>query len=162
MRYALAFILAAACYSSPSDPITEIKGTWGGDNAGLIASDTSAHVHIGCTLGDTSVPIRPDASGRFDVPGTYNIDAYPIDRGIIHPARFTGSVRGDELTITVTLTDIGNQLGPVKLVKGKEPKMGPCPICREPMAAVGRYPGAESPQRRQVVDSLSPRPRELT
>ena len=161
MRYALAFILAAACYSSPSDPITEIKGTWGGDDAGLIASDTSAHVHIGCTLGDTSVPIRPDAAGRFDVAGTYNIDAYPVDRGIIHPARFTGSVSGNELTITVTLTDIGTQLGPVKLVKGKEPKMGPCPICRTPLSAVGPSPKAEGP-RRVLVDPLSPRARELT
>jgi hypothetical protein len=126
------FILAAACTTNPSDPITEIKGTWGGDDAGLIASDTSAHVHIGCTLGDTSAPIRPDASGNFDVSGTYNVDAYPVDRGIVHPARFTGYVSGNDLTITVTLTDNGIQLGPARLVKGKEPKMGPCPICRDP------------------------------
>jgi hypothetical protein len=125
-------LIAAACTSNPSDPVTEIKGTWGGDDAGLIASDTSAHVHIGCTLGDTSTPIRPDARGNFDVSGTYNVDAYPIDRGILHPARFTGTVSGNELTITVTLVDTGAQLGPVRLVRGKEPKMGPCPICRKP------------------------------
>ena len=35
-------------------------GTWGGDNAGLIASDTSAHVHIGCTLGDVQLVFGQD------------------------------------------------------------------------------------------------------
>ena len=132
MKLTALLLIAAACTSNPSDPITEIKGTWGGEDAGLIASDTSAHVHIGCTLGDTSTPIRPDATGNFDVSGTYNVDAYPIDRGILHPARFSGTVSGNELTIKVTLVDTGAQLGPVKLVRGKEPKMGPCPICRKP------------------------------
>lgn len=128
----LVLFIAVACYSSPSDPISEISGTWGGDNAGLIATDSSAHVHIGCTLGDTSIPVRPDAYGRFDITGQYNIDAYPVDRGIFHPARFAGSVSGDELILTVTLTDTGAKYGPVTLTRGKEPKMGPCPICRRP------------------------------
>lgn len=125
-------LAVAACYSSPSDPVTEIAGTWGGDNAGLIATDSSAHVHIGCTLGDTKAPIHPDVYGNFDVTGTYNVDAYPVDRGITHPARFSGHVSGSELTLTVTLTDTGAQLGPVNLIKGKEPRMGPCPICSKP------------------------------
>ena len=28
-------------------PLDELQGTWGGENAALIADDTSAHVHIG-------------------------------------------------------------------------------------------------------------------
>ena len=125
-------LIFAACYSNPSDPVGEISGTWGGDNAGVIATDSSAHVHIGCTLGDTKSPIRPDGYGNFDLTGTYNVDAYPVDRGILHPARFSGHISGNELTLTVTLTDNGVQLGPVTVVRGKEPKMGPCPICRRP------------------------------
>ncbi|HUQ18972.1 MAG TPA: hypothetical protein VM099_05110 [Gemmatimonadaceae bacterium] len=127
----LSVVLIAACHNTPTVP-TEIVGTWGGDNAGLIATDTSAHVHIGCTLGDTKDVIRPDANGRFDVAGTYNVDAYPIDRGITHPAQFTGSVAGNTMTLTVALTDTPRTLGPVTLIYGKEPKMGPCPICRKP------------------------------
>lgn len=146
-------VLAAACYSRPSDPIGEITGTWGGDDAGLIATDSSAHVHIGCTLGDTSAPIRADAYNHFDVTGTYNVDAYPVDRGIIHPARFTGQVSGNELTLTVTLTDTGTQLGPVTLVKGKEPKMGPCPICRKP----GERRRVDAPMTRIQLDSSNAR-----
>lgn len=126
------FIAALACYNASSAPIIQVVGTWGGDNAGLIASDTAAHVHIGCTLGETNSSIRPDPDGHFDVVGTYNVDAYPVDRGIIHPARFSGQIAGHTMTLTVILTDTGRQLGPVTLVYGKEPKMGPCPICRAP------------------------------
>src|SRR4029079_8764027 len=118
----LSVAILAACHNTLTVP-TEIVGTWGGDNAGLIATDSSAHVHIGCTLGDTKSPIRPDAYGNFDVAGTYNVAAYPVDRGIVHPARFAGHVSGNELTLTVTLTDNGAQLGPVSVVRGKEPKM---------------------------------------
>jgi hypothetical protein len=132
IRCILSLAVAVACYNGPAAPITEVLGTWGGDDAGLIASDSTDHVHIGCTVGDTDTPIHPDAYGRFDVAGTYNVNAYPVDLGILHPARFFGRVDGDKLTLTVTLTDTGQQLGPVTLTHGKEPKMGPCPICRKP------------------------------
>ena len=137
MRVRIALSMAAiallgACYGAPAAPITEIVGTWGGDDAGLIATDSTVHVHIGCTLGDAVGPVRPGADGSFEALGTYNVDAYPIDRGITHPARFNGRIVGQSMTLTVTLTDTARQLGPVTLTYGKEPKMGPCPICRTP------------------------------
>jgi hypothetical protein len=131
----ISFVIAAAIAigcASTGAPITDITGTWGGNNAGLIATDTSAHVHIGCTLGDTKGRIIPDAEGRFSISGTYDVDAYPIERGIIHPAVFSGQIVGRTMTLTVTLTDTARVLGPVTLVFGKEPQMGPCPICRHP------------------------------
>lgn len=119
-----------ACSGAIATRVTEVNGKWGGDNAGLIVDDTDVHVHIGCTLGNATGPIRPDANGRFETTGTYNVDAYPVDRGIIHPARFSGHIDGETMTLTVTLTDTARVLGPVTLIYGKEPKMGPCPICR--------------------------------
>lgn len=128
----LSIFTLLACSAATSTPIRDVAGTWGGDNAGLIVNDTDVHVHIGCTLGDALGPIVTDADGRFEATGTYNVDAYPVDRGIIHPARFTGQIVGQTMTLTVTLTDTARVLGPVTLVYGKEPKMGPCPICRVP------------------------------
>jgi hypothetical protein len=128
----LSIFAILACSAATSARITEVVGTWGGDNAGLIVTDTDVHVHIGCTLGDAVGPIRPDGNGRFEATGTYNVDAYPVSRGIVHPAQFTGQITGQTMTLTVSLTDTARVLGPVTLVYGKEPKMGPCPICRVP------------------------------
>jgi hypothetical protein len=130
----VATVSILACSTATTARITEVAGTWGGDNAGLIVTDTDVHVHIGCTLGDAVGPIHPDANGRFEATGTYNVDAYPVDRGITHPATFTGQVLGQTMTLTVALTDTARVLGPVTLIYGKEPKMGPCPICRVPKA----------------------------
>src|ERR1700736_6880512 len=107
MRIPLVFSTFAvlSCSAATSTPIAQVVGTWGGDNAGLIVSNTDVHVHIGCTLGDALGPIHPDANGRFEATGTYNVDAYPVDRGIIHPARFTGQIFEQTMTLTVSLID---------------------------------------------------------
>ena len=136
-RAALAFVAAVAAFGPcdlmrSSQPPGPVVGTWGGENAGLMADDSSAHVHIGCTYGDVHQQIVPDSSGKFDVPGEHNITAHPVDRGILHPARFSGRVVEGSMTLVVTLTDTAVTLGPVKLVYGTEPRMGPCPICRVP------------------------------
>jgi hypothetical protein len=146
----VAMVSVLACSAATSARITEVSGTWGGDNAGMIVTDTDVHVHIGCTLGDAVGPIHPDADGRFEATGTYNVDAYPVNRGITHPATFSGQVVGQTMTLTVSLTDTARVLGPVTLIYGKEPQMGPCPICRvpkgirprsQPMAAPLKAPG---------------------
>jgi len=130
---ALALVAAIGCGDGPPTPIVvRLDGTWGGEDAGLIVTDSLAHVHIGCTLGDASGPIFASPDGRFEAAGTYNIDAYPVDRGIIHPARFIGQIAGRMMTLTVELTDTTVVLGPVLLIRDREPQMGPCPICRVP------------------------------
>ncbi len=133
MRPLAALLLTGALScNGPDLPVAEVTGTWGGNDAGLIVNDSTTHLHIGCTNGDIPGVIIPDAAGNFTVVGTYNINAYPIDQGIRHPARFSGNTRGRSLTITVTLTDTAVTRGPATVIFGVEPRMGPCPICRVP------------------------------
>ena len=113
-----------------------VVGTWGGENAGLIGDDTSAHVHIACTFGNVAQGIEPGSDGHFDVAGSYVLRAYPVYVGPTLPARFQGSVVGKTLTLSVvvqdTVADTTVTLGPVQLYLGRDPRMGPCPICRKP------------------------------
>ena len=126
-----AIAVSAACgQNAPNFPGGVVTGSWGGDNAALMADDTSAHEHIGCTYGNVHQPIVEDANGAFDVPGEQDITAYPVDRGVLHPARLRGTIAGDAMTFTVTLTDTAVTLGPVSVTYGKQPIVGPCPICR--------------------------------
>lgn len=130
-------VLALACAGSPSETVTPPTqlpvGTWGADGAGVVVADTLAHVHIGCTKGDFPLPASLDADGRFNVPGSYILRAYPVQRGPSLPARFAGVVRGSSLTLSVAIDDTVEKklvaLGPVTIVLGRVPNLGPCPIC---------------------------------
>src|SRR2546422_11024067 len=95
----LTLILARDCDIGGPRFHGPIQGTWGGENAGLMAFDTTAHVHIGCTAGDTKQAVVADEQGRFDAPGRYNITPYPVARGPGPPARVTGS--GDRAMMTL-------------------------------------------------------------
>lgn len=126
-------------------------GTWGGDSAGVIVTDTLTHVHIGCTYGDLRGRVVLDADGRFTRAGSFLLRAYPVAIGPTMPAQFTGRVSGSTLTITVTVSDTISRTvvvrGPAVVRLGVEPKMSNCPICRTPGERRGR---AESRYERMV------------
>ena len=132
-------VLMGGCLGSslvpPSD--TELSlGTWGGEGSGVIVTESEAHVHIGCTFGDMPGIIQLDASGRFTVAGSYVLRAYPIQVGPSLPAQFSGRVRGRILTLAIAVNDTVEKklvaLGPITVEYGRQPEMGPCPICRVP------------------------------
>jgi hypothetical protein len=134
-------VVAAACSSSAVNPVPADGkvplGTWGGDNAGMIVGDTAMHLHIGCTFGDVSGRVAVDANGSFDVPGSYVLRAYPVMVGPSLPARFVGRLDGSVATVTVTVNDTVQHAtvvkGPVIVLLGEQPRLGPCPICRRPV-----------------------------
>lgn len=115
---------------------TLVRGTWGGNDAGLILTDATAHVHFGCTNGDFPAPIELGEDGRFSVSGEYLLHAYPVAIGPTMPAELAGVVRGRDLTMTVAVNDTVNGrlvvLGPTTVTLGHEPRMQMCPICAMP------------------------------
>ena len=135
---ASALALARCDGRSPvGPPPTELaRGTWGGDNAGIIVGEDVAHAHVSCTYGDFPVPVPLDADLRFSVSGEYLLRAFPVAVGPTMPAQFARVLRGDTLTLTVAVNDTIEKrlvvLGPVTVVFGKEPNMGVCPICENP------------------------------
>jgi hypothetical protein len=108
-------------------------GTWGGDSAGLIVTESATHLHIACTYGDVEGLIAVGADGRFDVTGSYVLRAYPVAVGPSLPARFIGKLEGATATITVIVDDTVEHKsvtrGPVIVTFGDAPRVGPCPIC---------------------------------
>jgi hypothetical protein len=132
-------LLVGSCSGSsllpPSDGILAV-GTWGGDNSGVIVTDSAVHVHVGCTFGDMPGNVPLDATGRFTIDGSYVLRAYPIQIGPSLPAQFSGRVSGRTLTLAIAVHDTVEgkvvALGPITVVYGRAPEMGPCPICRVP------------------------------
>ena len=134
----LALVATVATCGGMLDPSGDhiALGTWGGTNTGMIVSDSGTHLHIGCTFGDVVGIVPLDSAGRFDVAGSYMTHAYPVMVGPSMPAQFTGTVHHGEITVIVAVNDTVAHtlavLGPVTLQYGKDPQMGPCPICRTP------------------------------
>jgi len=136
----LATLFLAACARTdsigPGDTLP--VGTWGGEGAGLIVEDTIAHVHINCTFGNFAGPITLDDNRRFNVAGEYVLRTYPVMVGPPQPAQFAGVIESNTLTLTVAVNDTTEKklvaLGPVVVYLGREPNLGPCPICRKPTA----------------------------
>jgi hypothetical protein len=143
---AVAVVVAALGCGGSGRPVLDRvpSGTWGGEDAGLVVGADGAHAHVGCTAGDIEGEIALDGEGRFDVPGTYDVDAFPVSRGIVHPARFTGRTDGRRLSFTVRLTDNGQTLSSGDLVLGREPRMRSCPICARPGRTIRREATASS------------------
>jgi len=137
VRALVATLIMVGCGEGPAGlGSTLTAGTWGGDDAGLLLSETNAHVHFGCTKGDFPAPIELDEEAHFSVSGEYLIRAYPVAIGPTMPAELAGVVRGNELTLTVAVNDtIDHELvvfGPTTLKLGSEPHMQICPICEMP------------------------------
>lgn len=136
---ALLGLLVGSCFESSLLPPSDsrlARGTWGGDNSGVIVTDSAAHVHVGCTFGDMPGNIQLDANGRFTIDGSYVLRAYPVQVGPPLPAQFSGRVAGRTLTLAIAVNDTVEKkvvaLGPITVVYGRQPQMGPCPICRAP------------------------------
>jgi hypothetical protein len=138
----IAALLFVSCFSEqrilPPGSDELAVGTWGGDNAGVIVDDSLAHVHVGCTLGNFARPVAFTERGNFSVTGEYLLKAYPVARGPMLPAQFTGTVRSNKLTLTIVVNDTTENktvmLGPVTVTLDQPPQLGPCPICRTPKA----------------------------
>ena len=139
-RLLAAAVVATACATrdalNPPAGTHIALGTWGGEGAGVIATDSLTHIHIGCTFGDVIGRVVLDVDGRFNVSGSYMLRAYPIAVGPSVPAQFSGRVEGSTLTLIVAVNDTVARklvaLGPVSVRFDRQPKLGPCPICAVP------------------------------
>jgi len=131
MFRALALVAAlAACGDSRIGPPEIITGDWGGDHAGLIATPDSGTLEYDCAAGRITEPLRPRRDGSFTAVGTHT----PGHGGPIRidevlpkrPARYTGRVDGDHLSLTVVMTDSAVTVGTFDLYRGRSPHVFKC------------------------------------
>jgi len=131
MRRSLTFlaVLGAVACMDPELP-APVLGEWGGDHLGLVATLDGADLEYDCATGRTSGAIVPDGAGRFSVPGFHSPGhggpAFEGEEPVNLPARYDGTVRGDLMTISVTLPDWAMTLGPFTLKRGGAPHVFKC------------------------------------
>ncbi len=98
-------------------------GTWGGQHAALVLGDSGGRIEFDCAHGTIDEPLAVDAQGRFDARGTYSREhGGPIrveEREEKRPARYSGSVTGGTMSLTITVTGFPTAVGPYTLEHGK-------------------------------------------
>lgn len=118
----IAFVTTVAS----SKPV--VTGAWGGQHASLNVSDKGAKLEFDCAHGEITKPIKPDSHGRFNVPGTFTMEhGGPVmrdEKPDSSPARYSGQVKGDTMTLTVTRGR--EKLGTYALKRGEAPKLMKC------------------------------------
>jgi len=114
-------LFAAGCTTGPTDARVA-TGEWGGTNVDLRVSDTASSARFKCgALGEITGPLVLDGSGHFDISGTYD----PVlVLGGPRPARFTGTVNGTNMTLSVEAE--GQPVGTFQLAFGIAGSFEPC------------------------------------
>ncbi len=131
MRRAVALLACGLCAcATPSAPARPIVGQWGGQHVGLVLTETGGQLDYDCAAGSIDGPLVGDSSGRFTAAGTHTPGTGgPAQVGVIppsYPPRYTRSIRGDTMILTVDVAAIGARIGPYPLRRGAEPVLMRC------------------------------------
>ena len=110
-------LLALGC-SSPTAPA--VLGSWGGTQASLVLTPAGGTLSYACGAGTVDSAWMLSDAGRFLASGQHFFGGGPVppQGHPPHPARYTGQVQGDVFTLSVTLSDLNQSLGPFHLVRG--------------------------------------------
>ena len=105
-------------------------GTWGGEHINLTVNGNSGTIEYDCAKGTITGPLVVDSGGGFKLAGTHTVErGGPIrsdESSNARPAVFTGTVRGETMSLTVTLSDTNENVGTFSLVHGKTGKLFRC------------------------------------
>jgi len=117
--------LALGC-QPPTGPVA--AGTWGGTDASLVLTAAGGALSYPCGAGTIDSSWSVSSTGAFAATGEHFFGGGPAPLGgrPPHPARYTGELRGDDFTLTVTVTDLDEVLGPFHLVRGGPPVQEQC------------------------------------
>jgi len=104
------------------------NGTWGGKGIVLDVADGVATVEYDCAHG-TIERLEPGRDGGFEARGTHTVESFGPTRAggeSARPARYTGRVSGDTMTLTVTLADTQEPVGTFSLGRGRRTRLVKC------------------------------------
>ena len=103
-------------------------GIWGGPHISIEVGEKSARIEYDCANGMIDGPLVVDSNGNFKLRGTHRIErGGPIradDDTKGQPATYTGSIKGNTMTLTLRLGD--SEAETFTLEKGREGDLVKC------------------------------------
>jgi len=105
-------------------------GAWGGKHVRMEVSGEGALLEFDCAKGRIKGRVTLDAEGRFSANGEFAREGFgPRDedqaaKGV--PALYTGEVKGESMTLTVTLSGTAEEVGTYTLTRGRQARLWKC------------------------------------
>jgi hypothetical protein len=127
----------ASCGRAVADNVSGEKiqsvqaGTsWGGAHARADVEAEGVNFEFDCAHGAADGPLALGSDGRFDLKGYFVAErGGPVRAGEEEkrrPARYSGRVEGETMTLDVTLTESGDSIGTFTLTRGQAARLTKC------------------------------------
>jgi hypothetical protein len=104
------------------------SGEWGGQHISINVGAKSATIEYDCASGVIDGPLVIDADGHFNLRGTHRPErGGPVradDNRAGHPATYTGTIKGNTMTLTLKVGDSEDET--FTLEKGKPGELVKC------------------------------------
>jgi hypothetical protein len=105
-------------------------GTWGGPHIRIEVGASSATINYDCANGTINGPLTMDRKGNFTWRGTHNREhGGPVridETSNGRPAIYSGSIKGDTMTLTVKLADTNEVVETFTLKRGAAGRVFKC------------------------------------
>jgi hypothetical protein len=122
--------------SNPPGPGTPVpggtaltQGRWGGTGLQMDVRSDGAHIEFDCARADIKQALVTRPDGSFDWLGTYVQEhggPVLVDDSQGRPARFTGTVSNNVMTLSIVYTDDNSKIGTWTLQQGNEGRIMKC------------------------------------
>lgn len=118
LRFPLIVLTGSLACSSPTAPSAE--GAWGGETVSLSLSRSGGVLTYQCGAGTIDPGWTLSREGHLTGTGQHFFGGGPVppQGRVPHPAQYAGGVSGSAMFLTVTVTDVGQTLGPFILLRG--------------------------------------------
>jgi hypothetical protein len=112
---------------APDSPVK--AGQWGGPHISMTVASASTDIEFDCGRATAPGTIDADAEGRFVTTGTF-LQERPgpttPDGPQKRPMRLSGTVKGNDMQVSIVLTDSNEDLGSFTLTFGTTPRLVKC------------------------------------
>jgi hypothetical protein len=127
--FVVVIVLAVCAVIAQAQKMNRIaRGVWGGQHISINVGATSAAIEYDCAKGVIDGPLVVDDDGHFNLRGTHIMErGGPIradENPKGKPASYTGSIKGNTMTLTLKLAD--EDVETFTLEKGKRGELFKC------------------------------------
>ena len=126
----LVLVIAASAASRPRRMQRLSTGTWGAPHIRINVEQGSATIDYDCAHGTIAGPLTFDSKGRFSWRGTHQREGPGPTRvgqeSNGRPAIYTGSVKGDTMTLTIKLSDTDEVVSTYTVKRGGAGRVFKC------------------------------------